>query len=358
MKMLSTLILLKLKVTGGRNSQIHYTPSDAKSNGSSPQSDDKLEEEDLQFTTGIRPKKRLRWAKVDGEGAIETGCLNDSGNETKRKVGNNSLRPVGSTASKEAKENALQYLAVGSQEWVSASRIAARDHLDLRLNGRTTIRPAPQSSLCKFSGVVNVGSIVDVWRHDGWWEGIVVQKESEATCHVYFPGEKFVLILGSGELRRAQEWTGSGWVRVRERPDLVSSILSSLKTSQDPSKSAAAACAGDAVLSKQRVNNTSLNPESDKSRKPELIPDLSKDDLLSQLRWKSSRKRGRSSSSGSGRNNCRKSPDSSDPHASDSYMIAASLKVVDHDDCKYGRGDQAIFSSSVVPSLTNLVMCR
>lgn len=98
-----------------------YTVSDSKSNGSSQQSDDtpKLEE-DLLFASGIRPKKRLRWSKVDGEsGAVELENLNNNRNETKSKSEHNSLKQVGSTTTftvgKQSKENALQYLCIGSQ---------------------------------------------------------------------------------------------------------------------------------------------------------------------------------------------------------------------------------------------------
>lgn len=101
-----------------------YTLSDSKSNGSSQQSDDSLElEEDVQVTSGIRPKKRLRWAKADGEvAAIELEKLNNSKKETKSRNGNNSLKQVGTTptfttsqGTKETKENALEYLVIGSQ---------------------------------------------------------------------------------------------------------------------------------------------------------------------------------------------------------------------------------------------------
>ena len=37
--------------------------------------------------------------------------------------------------------------------------------------------------------MVNVVSVVDVLRHDGWWEGIFVERESEVKYHVYFPGK-------------------------------------------------------------------------------------------------------------------------------------------------------------------------
>lgn len=74
-----------------------------------------------------------------------------------------------------------------SQEWLSASRVAASDQLGLRINGRLVIRPQPSKG-SKAALVYNVGTIVDVWWHDGWWEGIIVQKESEDKLRVYLPG--------------------------------------------------------------------------------------------------------------------------------------------------------------------------
>jgi hypothetical protein len=74
------------------------------------------------------------------------------------------------------------------KEWIIASRVAAPDHLGLRISGRTTVRPPPQSNKGRVSWAVDVGAVVDVRRHDGWWEGIVVQKEAEDKLHVFFPG--------------------------------------------------------------------------------------------------------------------------------------------------------------------------
>lgn len=69
-----------------------------------------------------------------------------------------------------------------------ASRFAAPDAFGVRLSGRTIVRPNPSSDKGRVSGVINVGSVVDAWWHDGWWEGIVVKKESEDRLNVYFPG--------------------------------------------------------------------------------------------------------------------------------------------------------------------------
>lgn len=68
-----------------------------------------------------------------------------------------------------------------------SSRVAIADALGIRHSGRMTVRPTRTASkIDVFS--VDVGCIVDAWLHDGWWEGIVVHKESIDKIHVYFPG--------------------------------------------------------------------------------------------------------------------------------------------------------------------------
>lgn len=84
------------------------------------------------------------------------------------------------------------------QEWVLASRIADHDETGLRLDGRTAIRPFVTHD-SKVSSAVSAGTIVDAWWHDGWWEGIVIQTESNEKLQVYFPGMKLsceILNLG------------------------------------------------------------------------------------------------------------------------------------------------------------------
>lgn len=67
------------------------------------------------------------------------------------------------------------------------SRFAAPDILGIRLCGRPIVRPQPsQSNRVSFN--FDVGTVVDAWWHDGWWEGIVIHKDNEGKIHVYFPG--------------------------------------------------------------------------------------------------------------------------------------------------------------------------
>ncbi|KAF5180462.1 Bromo adjacent-like domain protein, partial [Thalictrum thalictroides] len=175
------------------------------------------------------------------------------------------------------------------EEWVLASRIAVPDQLGIRLCGRTTLRPFPASNKDSASlGFVDVGTPVDAWWHYGWWEGIVVRKESNGKIHVYFPGEKTLSIFGCNDLRCSQDWLCNKWNSIESRPDLVNSILAGLATKQDGSKS----CDGERAAFNWNVH--CLKPQSDIGKEIKAVPNLVKDDLLAQLKWCSSRKRRRS----------------------------------------------------------------
>ncbi|RYQ93551.1 hypothetical protein Ahy_B09g099823 isoform B [Arachis hypogaea] len=364
-------------------------PSESRSHGSSGLSDNSQGNSDPAAES--RPKKRRRLTKVGSKEVADLAAikldLSNSKSNTKIGTGKTSLKNVSD-----------DYLVVGSQvevlsqdsgmrgcwfrasivkmhknkvkvqyqdiqdavdetkkleEWVLASKISAHDDLRLRKYGRNKIRPVPPPHRFEKSTGVDVGSIVDVWWHDGWWEGIVVKIVSEAKYRVYFPGEKLVSMFDLDNLRQSQEWIGNEWVKMRGRPDLVDSVLSTLKAKQGPCKSSELSTE-DVIQSKEA--DACLDSEGDKSKKPVLFPDLLKDDILSQLRW-SSRKRRRSNGTSLGSDkDRRKSPNSLESDASDSFVIPAFVNA-EHDDFTYG-GDPSVFNSSVVPSLTNLVMCR
>ncbi|KAE8100746.1 hypothetical protein FH972_018609 [Carpinus fangiana] len=393
-----------------------YTLSPSNAHGNSQHFDGLKAEENVNDTIGIRPKKRLCRSKEDEVNLQYTkeiepmhATLEDVQNLCNsgidRKCGAEfcSIRGGGSAtilSKGDVKQNPLQYLTVGSQvevlsqdsgirgcwfraliikkhkdkvkvqykdildatdeskkleEWILASRVAAPDHLGLRISGRATVRPPPQCNKGRVSWAVDVGAVVDVWRHDGWWEGIVVQKKAEDELHVYFPGEKQESIFGRDDLRQSQEWLGSGWVHIKDRPDLVNVILSSSETKPDAGKSSdgkpAQATVPYSRHSRQDETGSSdfrSDSEDDKAKLLEAVRDLSKDDLLAQLRWKSSRKRRRGG--GISVQKLR-----SKIISCERFLISTSMKV-DHENCKY-MGD-SLFSTSVVSSLSSLVMSR
>ena len=72
------------------------------------------------------------------------------------------------------------------------SRVAAPDQLAIRISGRNVVRPTPQFNKGQVASVADVGTAVDAWWNNAWWEGIVVLKETEDRIHVFFLGLKIL----------------------------------------------------------------------------------------------------------------------------------------------------------------------
>ncbi|KAF2317763.1 hypothetical protein GH714_041067 [Hevea brasiliensis] len=96
---------------------------------------------------------------------------------------------------------------------------------------------------------------------------------------------------------------------------------------------------------------------SDRGRESVVVPDLSKDYFLAQLRWNTSKKRRRGS--GNSGTTMHKKQDGGEyssqvvgSKACEKFILSATRKV-DHENCKYIR--DALFSSAVAQPLTSLV---
>lgn len=57
--------------------------------------------------------------------------------------------------------------------------------------GRTTVRPFASFNVSP--GECNIGQAVDAWWNDGWWEGIIINKEPPGDFQVYFPGIQLIV---------------------------------------------------------------------------------------------------------------------------------------------------------------------
>lgn len=151
---------------------------------------------------------------------------------------------------------------------------------------------------------------------------------------------------------------------MKDRPDLVPAALSSLETKQVSLKSfqgdsAQVTNSGNKRSRKDEngFKDSSSGSESDKDGMAKELKssDLSKDNLLAQLKWKSSKKRRRGCGTSAQKLHHIDSSDVSPARTRERFVIPPSLKL-DHENCKY-VGD-SLFSSSVVPHLTSLVMSR
>ncbi|KAG6391700.1 hypothetical protein SASPL_149458 [Salvia splendens] len=342
-------------------------------------------------SVGLGPNKRIRWSKEselyskspdNGESAVTSSQVSsDTHLDCKGRLKKGSKKEHGSSVTLPRRDNAAtckseQYLAVGSQvevlsqdsgirgcwfraliikkhkdkvkvqyrdlkdavddaknleEWILASRLATQDTSGIRLSGRTTVRPSLASEKENVSCAATVGTVVDAWMHDGWWEGIVVKKESDDRFNVYFPDEKQEHTFSAGDLRYSKEWFDNGWQNIKPKPDVVSKLHGSEKISETKKDEPPSSVKIKLAVS---LDNDALNQKMIKMP----ARDLTRDYLLAKLRWRSSGKRSRG-----------RSPVKSCAEAGLStfkgVFVNSSMKL-DPDRCKSSRDSR--FSSSVV----------
>ncbi|KAF5479051.1 hypothetical protein F2P56_005556 [Juglans regia] len=115
------------------------------------------------------------------------------------------------------------------EEWIPAFKMAMPDKLGMRHPGRSTIRPAPPPKE-QLDSALEVGTAVDAWWSDGWWEGVVtgLDNSGDGTMQIYFPGESIVLNVHKKDLRKSKDWMGDQWVDIQGKPDIISALSATI----------------------------------------------------------------------------------------------------------------------------------
>ncbi|XP_027360662.1 uncharacterized protein LOC113868886 [Abrus precatorius] len=117
------------------------------------------------------------------------------------------------------------------EEWVPASRVAAPDKLGMRCSGRLTVRPCPPKYTTDHT--LEIGTPVDAWWSDGWWEGVVT---AVSVCRVeilqvYSPGEDKFLMVEKKNIRISRDWIDNRWVDIPRKPNICSYLSSKVSSS-------------------------------------------------------------------------------------------------------------------------------
>ncbi|KAL0733467.1 hypothetical protein Bca4012_009677 [Brassica carinata] len=81
---------------------------------------------------------------------------------------------------------------------------------------RCFIRPVPPE--CLNEGVkFKEGLVVDAYLNDGWWNGVIVGKETDGSFLVYFDHPPDILKFDKTQLRPHNHWTGFTWQKKKDK---------------------------------------------------------------------------------------------------------------------------------------------
>ncbi|KAJ4828680.1 hypothetical protein Tsubulata_022614 [Turnera subulata] len=171
------------------------------------------------------------------------------------------------------------------EEWIPAFKLAVPDKLGMRRAGRPTIRPVPPPNEQE-DIVIEVGSAVDAWWSDGWWEGVVTRiSSSDEILQVYFPGEDNFLNMHKKDLRISREWVGDEWIDIQAQPGILPAISATITADTKVSMSSTIAkdvSASDVALSSFE-NPTTSQPLNSEEKKPDLALVSSSDSFPEEM---------------------------------------------------------------------------
>lgn len=158
------------------------------------------------------------------------------------------------------------------EEWVPAFKMARPDKLGMRHSGRPTIRPAPTYEEQELA--IDIGSAVDAWWSDGWWEGIVIRIENcgDDSVQVYFPGECLLMKMCTKDLRVSRDWLGDSWINIKAKPEITTTIFTA-NNSFNTKLSVSPSIVKD-VVSVGFANSCHGEPVSHKSNEPAIKEEM------------------------------------------------------------------------------------
>ncbi|GLJ39736.1 hypothetical protein SUGI_0812210 [Cryptomeria japonica] len=178
------------------------------------------------------------------------------------------------------------------EEWVLASKVASPDKLRIRIPGRPAIRPFPSEN--RISSNIAVGTAVDAWWNDGWWEGVVIKiSEPLIAVHVYFPGENETSVFQLKDLRISRDWVNNCWTELKETLNVAATLVSLHTEVREFSEPEDVEIYNIDKISLEIKEEIGVDLEKNEKEKPMHNLANAGGGLLGDLRWKSSKKRSR-----------------------------------------------------------------